>query len=105
MCYLHSAKVLDPPVSVKVDEGIADGQRDSDAWHQVHGGRWQAHVDNVHAEKHQTKVVVVVVLAVVVVIVVLKVGYVSVCFSDLTRKAGTPPSPPSPFPFQTCLGC
>lgn len=60
-CYLHSSKVLEPPVAPQVDEGIADGQPDSDTWHQVNGWWWQAHIDNVHAGNCQTKVVVVVV--------------------------------------------
>lgn len=54
VCYLHSVKVLHLPVAPQIDESIADGQCDSDTLHQVHGGRWQAYVDNMHAGKHQT---------------------------------------------------
>lgn len=76
---LHPVKVLDPPVALQVDKGIADGQCNSDAWHQVCGRRWQAHTDDVHAGKHQTEMVVVVVVIVVVVIFFSKVGCVCVC--------------------------
>lgn len=38
VCYLHSTEVFDPPVTLQVDEGVADGQCDSAPWHQLHSG-------------------------------------------------------------------